>query len=122
MKQRCYNKNNKNYKWYGAKGVRVCDSWQTFANFHKWAVNNGYKKGLHLDKDIKGNGKLYSPESCCFVTPKKNIQYNKKINYDIAQEIRNTYMLGCITQWELAKAYKMSQVNVSYIINNKQWV
>ncbi len=27
MKQRCYNSNAPQYKWYGAKGIRLCDDW-----------------------------------------------------------------------------------------------
>lgn len=42
MRKRCQNKNDKNYKHYGAKGVKVCDEWQTYEPFRKWAYENGY--------------------------------------------------------------------------------
>ena len=78
MIQRCYNKNNESYKFYGAIGVIVCDEWLNSSSaFLEWALNNGWQKGLHLDKDIKAkemsvNPLLYSPERCQFVTPKAN--------------------------------------------------
>ena len=33
MKDRCLNKNNRAYKWYGAKGINVCDKWLSFIAF-----------------------------------------------------------------------------------------
>lgn len=73
MRARCQNVNNKAYKNYGGRGVSVCKEWDSdFIVFYKWAMVNGYETGLQLDKDIKGNGLLYSPLTCCFVTPKIN--------------------------------------------------
>ena len=63
MKQRCLNKNSVAYKWYGGCGVTICDEWKNdFMNFYNWAINNGYKEDLTLDRiDSKGN---YEPENC----------------------------------------------------------
>lgn len=78
MIQRCYRKNCKEYKNYGAKGVVMCDEWKNdYQKFLDWSLVSGWKKGLNLDKDIipKKLGipaLLYSPEMCCFVTPKEN--------------------------------------------------
>lgn len=73
MKARCNNPNAENYKWYGAIGVKVCNEWNNdFVAFKDWALKNGWKHGLQLDKDIKGNGLLYSPYTCCFVSSLEN--------------------------------------------------
>ena len=78
MINRCYDTNNKSYNDYGARGVVVCDEWKnSIDNFYNWAIKNNWELGLHLDKDIKGNGFLYSPNTCTFVTPKVNS--NKRI-------------------------------------------
>ena len=77
MRSRCNNPKNKAYKWYGAIGVSVCKEWDDYSIFRDWALSNGYKEGLQLDKDIKGNGKLYSPETCCWVTSKENNNHRK---------------------------------------------
>lgn len=62
MLRRCYGNQT---SWIGCS---VTPQWHHFSAFLKWAKENGFKKGYHLDKDIlvKGN-KLYSPETCCFV-------------------------------------------------------
>jgi hypothetical protein len=67
--RRCYSESHKHYKSYGGRGVKVCDEWRNdFMTFYNWALANGWQKGLQIDKDIKGDGKLYSPETCVFVT------------------------------------------------------
>lgn len=70
MLRRCYSKKSLNYKFYGAKGVYVCDEWHTFSNFLEWFKEN-YKTGCALDKDKSGLG-YYSPKSCQFITISEN--------------------------------------------------
>lgn len=59
------------------KNVTVCEGWHNFQNFAEWFEEN-YKEGFELDKDIlvKGN-KLYSPETCCFVSKEINTLFTK---------------------------------------------
>lgn len=40
MRQRCENPNAKAYRWYGAKGVKVCEEWHDFEGFSNWAHAN----------------------------------------------------------------------------------
>lgn len=82
MKQRCLNINNPSWKYYGGRGVKICSEWiNDFCNFYDWAISSGWQEGLHLDKDIKGNGLLYSPGTCCFVTKRQNSQKTRKVRY-----------------------------------------
>ena len=70
MKQRCYNTNSQNFKYYGGKGVSVCDEWRNNPQaFYDWAMTHGYKDGLTLDRiDNDGN---YEPSNCRWVTMKE---------------------------------------------------
>lgn len=63
--QRCYSEKSL-AKFPTYRGCRVCDKWIYFQNFAEWFYEN-YIEGYTIDKDILGNGKLYSPETCCFV-------------------------------------------------------
>ena len=42
MKERCYVPSQSSYKNYGGRGIKVCDEWQEFIPFMKWAYANGY--------------------------------------------------------------------------------
>lgn len=53
------------------KGVKVCEEWLTFSNFKRWMEKQDWE-GKSLDKDLLGNGKFYSPETCCFLEPRIN--------------------------------------------------
>ena len=68
MKNRCKNKSHIGYKYYGAKGIEVCDEWADFMKFKKWAESNGYDDHLSIDR-IDSN-KNYRPENCRWVTSK----------------------------------------------------
>jgi len=73
MIDRCYNPKSSKYRFYGGKGVVVCNEWvNDYQKFLDWALVNGWGDGLEIDKDIKGAGMLYSPDTCCFVTSKQN--------------------------------------------------
>lgn len=67
MLERCYNPKHDAYKYYGAKGVTVCDDWrEDFMTFHDWALANGYQDDLTLDRiDPCGN---YCPDNCRWTT------------------------------------------------------
>ena len=70
MRNRCENPNNKSYKFYGERGISVCDEWKTFAPFQDWARENGYHEGLQIDRIDNYRG--YSPDNCRWVTQKEN--------------------------------------------------
>ena len=47
-------------------GCEVCSEWKSFMAFRSWMKTQDWE-GKQLDKDLLGDGKLYSPETCCFV-------------------------------------------------------
>ena len=48
MCQRCYNSNDRAYRWYGAKGIKICNEWnKNPLLFEQWALSHGYKDGIH---------------------------------------------------------------------------
>lgn len=74
IKDRCYNKNNKSYKWYGEKGIKVCKEWIDNPKlFENWALSNGYKDDLTIDR-IDEN-KDYCPKNCRWVSNSDNAKY-----------------------------------------------
>ena len=71
MKQRCYNKKQHDFHYYGGRGITVCDEWCNNSKaFFDWAMANGYRPDLQIDR-IDNNGN-YEPSNCRFVTCRIN--------------------------------------------------
>ena len=94
--QRCHDKNSKSFIYYGGRGIGICPEWHDFIVFRDWALVNGYKDDLTIDRiNVNGN---YEPLNCRWVG--RDIQANNKRNnvFIIFREERRT-----VAQW--AKEY-----------------
>lgn len=61
----------KQKKYYYDKGITVCDEWLVYINFRDWALVNGWREGLEIDRRYNHLG--YNPENCRFVEKINNI-------------------------------------------------
>ena len=87
MIARCHNQKNRGYKYYGAKGVRVCPRWHTFVNFYN-DMFTSYELGLQLDRI--NTHKSYSKNNCRWVSTKvlaRNRRDNVWITYNGSTKI-----------------------------------
>lgn len=67
MRQRCNDPNHKSFPNYGGRGISICEEWDDFTVFEKWARNSGYDENAKygdctIDRiDVNGN---YEPDNC----------------------------------------------------------
>lgn len=134
IKHRCNSPENESYKWYGAKGICLCESWSNdFIEFYSWCLDNGWNRGLHLDR-IDPN-KNYDPSNCRFVTSSVNAihrQREKPVNhrgsknpnakldeqdvFDLRKALSNSQSIK-----ELCKKYNISSTQILRIKYGLRW-
>lgn len=84
IKQRCSNPKASSYKYYGEKGIEICEEWKCdFEKFYIWSMNNGYEDTLTIDRiDSKGN---YEPNNCRWITRSEN---SRRVALELAKKRR----------------------------------
>jgi len=81
MRVRCSNSNNKDWEYYGGKGVVICARWDRFENFFEDMGERPEGKTLdRLDPE-----KAYSPENCRWATPMEQVM-NRSISKRVLKE------------------------------------
>lgn len=85
IKQRCNNPNVHTYKYYGGKGVRLCQEWQDYEAFREWSYSHGYvepqngqTKGDCMSIDRINPDLDYSPDNCRWIPLRENISHMQK--------------------------------------------
>lgn len=76
MMNRCYEKTDKSFRWYGAIGIKVCKRWGKMENFFA-DMQDGFKEGLTLER--KNSKKDYCKTNCRWATTSEQAR-NKKNN------------------------------------------
>ena len=121
---RCYNKSDISYKYYGGKGVYVSNEWLEYSQFEKDVkVLPGYEKKIKnnkryvIDKDIKGNGFCYSKENCLWVTDKENTQAMLTKEY-VVEKNGKKYKFNNIN--EFCNKHKIDGKNFIDLFTNKK--
>ena len=113
MRNRCNNINNKDYKSYGAKGIKIAEEFSPFIKFYSWAVHNGYDVNKNLEIDREDSSKGYSPDNCRFITKTENVLRQLNLTVEDVKFIRNEDF-----DWEIHRSnYKCSDLTINNIIN-----
>lgn len=79
IKERCFKVNSKDYSYYGGRGIDMYEHWVLdFKPFYDWCIENGWRKGLEIDRENNHLG--YHPSNCRFVTRSGNMRNTRRNN------------------------------------------
>ena len=93
MIDRCTKPRKPEYKYYGGRGIKVCDEWLDWETFKKWAMENGYRDDLSIDRiDVNGN---YEPSNCRWATRSEQMRNTRKTKYFVFEGIKKPLIEWC---------------------------
>lgn len=146
MLERCFSDKFKN-KHPTYKDVTCCEEWHLFSNFKSWMEQQDYE-GKQLDKDLLiYQNKVYSPETCCFIsqslnkfmtknnacrgdlplgvameTKHKNGEYVCRLKYRsaISYDNHSTRIGGFETTEEAHRAWQSEKMRLTYVLFEKE--
>jgi len=123
IKNRCYNKDNIGYQYYGCRGITMCDEWKNdFMSFYTWAINNGYEDGLTIDR--RNNDLGYCAENCWWTTDSKNSQNTRLIKSTNTSGYRCVYRYknkgNYFNKWYVSVMDKRLSNRISYFNTPKE--
>jgi len=117
MKDRCYNKNNTAYKYYGGKNIAICEEWKNnFMNFYNWAMENGYQDDLSIDR-INSDGN-YEPSNCHWAT-KKEQTINRGLNSNNKSGIKGISYDKSRKKWRATIWNNYKQIDIGRYTNKE---
>jgi hypothetical protein len=109
MITRCYTEACKSYKNYGGRGITVCDEWKSEPlEFLSWLEENGYKKGLEIDR--RDNNGQYKPSNCRVVTQQDNCR-NRRNTVTVEWEGKVIPMIELAEEYDINYATMYKRIN-----------
>lgn len=111
MIQRCVNPNQPAYKYYGGRGIRVCERWLGDNGFVYFLQDMGPRPSRSHSVERKNNNKGYGPDNCIWALPVVQGRNNRR-NHIITAFGKSQ----CVSAWE--EEYKCTRGVISYRINH----
>lgn len=114
---RCYNLNNSHYKYYGGRGIKVCDEWRySFAAFFK---DIGKRPGPEYTLERINNDGDYKPDNCKWATRlEQNGNTRRNKLFKAVSSISRVHISK--NQSEFARQFNLDQRGINDCLKNKQ--
>ena len=120
MRRRCNNPRDEHYKWWGARGIKVCERWNSYSNFYD---DMGSRPTPKHRLDRTNNDGNYEPSNCQWVTETQQ-QRNRRdtvLTMPKARLIRWYYGFGHIRVRDISIMFEVSDSVVHHVIRNETW-
>ena len=98
MRQRCNDRNFKQYADYGGRGITICERW---ADFFSFLADMGKKPTPKHTIDRIDNSKGYSPENCHWATRAEQGRNTRRNRW-----LTHKGETLCVADWEIRRGFK----------------
>lgn len=105
-KSRCYNTNDIGYKYYGGRGIKICERWWKFSDFLK--DMGECPDGLSLER-VNNNGN-YEPGNCKWATQKEQCNNNRR-NVKLTYKGKTMNMVQWAEELGISRACIWARIN-----------
>lgn len=119
IKLRCYNKRQKAFKDYGARGIKMCKRWRY--SFEAFLDDMGLRpKGTTIDRIVPKRG--YRPGNCRWATPLEQAAHrsNSKLNFSKARRIKRLISAG-LSNTQIANKFSVTPGMIGLIRRGRCW-
>lgn len=123
MLTRCYNPNDKNYHYYGGRGIIVCDRWRGKEGFANFLADMGERPvGTTLDRFPNNGSGNYEPGNCRWATRAEQLRNTRatKLTIEIVRDIRARYKRGEKIA-DIARQLAVDGRQIGPIVHGKVW-
>ena len=111
MMQRCNNPKQISYKYYGAKGIKVCNKWLDINNFIE-DMYPSFQEGLTIDRiDVNGN---YEPSNCRWVDSFVQLRNTRKLQKNNTSGYRGVYFDKYANKWSVIIGVNKKKIKIGY--------
>jgi hypothetical protein len=122
MNNRCRNPAHPNFKYYGKRGITVCNRWSN--NYENFLADMGRRPTPGHSLDRINNDRGYEPLNCRWATRTQQMRNRqpRKLTIVMVTEIRQLYHAKTgYSQYKLAKKFGVSQRHICRIVNYTEW-
>ena len=120
MKNRCLNPKAKDFRYYGKRGIKICERWLKFENFLADMGRKPTPQHTLERKNVNGN---YQKRNCMWATRARQSQNRTDTRFSQKKvaKIRKLYGTGRYRQIDIAALFGTSQAAISQITRNAAW-
>ena len=107
MKNRCHNPRAPDYRYYGARGVAVCDEWR--ASFDAFLRDMGRRPAANLTLDRIDTARGYEPGNCRWATRQvqsRNRPYANVKAWELAEQLGVSHATVYQYLWQIRRKDK----------------